>query len=279
MPSADRARFGHPGEGSEAESSSCGRRIPGDEVAPNGKPSPIRSRGAPWVDERNPQGVPSRTMQKLARYLATNTTGASARRASVRCELHHRDRRADIHFISTFARDMKTRCRSSSRTDGRLGPRAAERSSSRLTDPTAHGGRQPMLSICDSVDAGLRVLRKTHQRGLGPRAHRRAWVLLMKRLGYTGFVAQGGDWGALVTDLMGQAAPECSDPHHMAGTVPPELDQAAFAGAPTPPNSRARRSRRTSSSLLLCKGLSTHRRWDTAPKRVRIADSPSAWPR
>src|SRR6185369_7943648 len=59
---------------------------------------------------------------------------------------------------------------------------------------------------------------------------------LMKRLGYRKFVAQGGDWGAIITDLMGaQTAPELIGIHtNMAGAIPPAIDGAAFAGAPPP---------------------------------------------
>src|ERR1700704_2785415 len=58
----------------------------------------------------------------------------------------------------------------------------------------------------------------------------------MKRLGYTKFVAQGGDWGGLVVDQMGvQAAPELLGIHtNFPGAVPPDIDKAAFSGAPTP---------------------------------------------
>jgi pimeloyl-ACP methyl ester carboxylesterase len=58
----------------------------------------------------------------------------------------------------------------------------------------------------------------------------------MKRLGYTKFVAQGGDWGAIVVDQMGvEAPPELLAIHtNMAGAVPPEIDGAAFTGAPEP---------------------------------------------
>jgi pimeloyl-ACP methyl ester carboxylesterase len=64
----------------------------------------------------------------------------------------------------------------------------------------------------------------------------RAWVVLMKRLGYTQFVAQGGDWGAIIVDQMGvQAAPELLGIHtNMAGIFPVDIDQAASAGAPAP---------------------------------------------
>jgi pimeloyl-ACP methyl ester carboxylesterase len=64
----------------------------------------------------------------------------------------------------------------------------------------------------------------------------RAWVVLMNRLGYTRYAAQGGDWGALITDLMGvQAPPGLLGIHtNMAGAVPPDIDKAAQAGASPP---------------------------------------------
>ena len=58
----------------------------------------------------------------------------------------------------------------------------------------------------------------------------------MKRLGYTKFVAQGGEWGAVITELMGvQAPPELLGIHvNMPGAVPAEVDKAAATGAPMP---------------------------------------------
>ena len=71
---------------------------------------------------------------------------------------------------------------------------------------------------------------------MGTRSHCAAWTTLMKRLGYTKFVAQGGDWGAIIVDTMGvQAPPELLGIHsNMPGAVPPDIDKAAGAGTPTP---------------------------------------------
>src|SRR3984893_141884 len=65
----------------------------------------------------------------------------------------------------------------------------------------------------------------------------RAWITLMKRLGYSKFVAQGGDWGAVITELMGVQAPqELLGIHtNMPGIFPSDIDKAAASGAPVPP--------------------------------------------
>src|SRR5688500_6496750 len=88
----------------------------------------------------------------------------------------------------------------------------------------------------DAVNAGLRIFRQGDDHRLAPARIARAWVVLMKRLGYTKFVAQGGDWGAIITDQMGvQAPPELLGIHtNMPGAVPAEIDKAAFTGAPMP---------------------------------------------
>jgi pimeloyl-ACP methyl ester carboxylesterase len=106
-----------------------------------------------------------------------------------------------------------------------------------LTNPTAHGG-----SATDAFDVvipsmpGYGFSGKPTTPGWGPDHIARAWVTLMKRLGYRKFVAQGGDWGAVVVDLMGlHAAPELLGIHtNMPGIYPAEIDQAAFSGAPAP---------------------------------------------
>jgi pimeloyl-ACP methyl ester carboxylesterase len=106
-----------------------------------------------------------------------------------------------------------------------------------LTDPTAHGASasDAFHLVIPSIP-GYGFSGKPTASGWGPARIARAWVVLMKRLGYTRFVAQGGDWGAVVTDLMGvQAPPELLGIHtNMPGIFPANIDQAAFSGAPAP---------------------------------------------
>jgi pimeloyl-ACP methyl ester carboxylesterase len=106
-----------------------------------------------------------------------------------------------------------------------------------LTNPTAHGASaEDAFHLVIPSIPGYGFSGKPTTSGWGPDRIARAWVTLMKRLGYTKFVAQGGDWGAIVVDLMGvQAPPELLGIHtNMPGIFPAEIDQAAFSGAPAP---------------------------------------------
>jgi len=106
-----------------------------------------------------------------------------------------------------------------------------------LTNPTAHGASAAdAFHLVIPSMPGYGFSGKPTTTGWGPDRIARAWTVLMKRLGYRQFVAQGGDWGALITDQMGaQAPPELLGIHtNMPGAVPPEIDGAAFTGAPAP---------------------------------------------
>jgi pimeloyl-ACP methyl ester carboxylesterase len=106
-----------------------------------------------------------------------------------------------------------------------------------LTNPTAHGGseRDAFHLVIPSMP-GYGFSGKPTTTGWDVDHIARAWVVLMRRLGYTQFVASGGDWGALVTELMGvQAPPELLGIHtNMPGVFPVEIDKAAASGAPAP---------------------------------------------
>ena len=106
-----------------------------------------------------------------------------------------------------------------------------------LTNPTAHGANaSDAFHLVIPCMPGYGYSGKPTAPGWDVARIARAWVTLMKRLGYTKFVAQGGDWGAIVTDVMAaQAPPELLGIHsNMPGVIPPEIDKAAQSGAPTP---------------------------------------------
>jgi pimeloyl-ACP methyl ester carboxylesterase len=106
-----------------------------------------------------------------------------------------------------------------------------------LTDPTAHGGQpSDAFDVVIPSIPGFGFSGKPAEAGWGPERIASAWPKLMSRLGYDRYIAQGGDWGALIVDLMGARMPDGLLGIHtnFAATMPAELDAAALRGDPPP---------------------------------------------
>ena len=184
------------------------------------------------------QGVQLATMQKLAAYWATeyDWRRVEARMNALPQFITTIDG-LDIHFI--HVRSQHPNAMPLIVTHGWPGSIIEQlKIIDPLTNPTAHGG-----SEADAFDVvvpslpGYGFSGKPASTGWDPPRIARAWVTLMTRLGYTRFAAQGGDWGGMVTDIMGaQAPPELLGIHvTWPFTVPPEIDKAAQSGSPMPP--------------------------------------------
>lgn len=183
------------------------------------------------------QGVPLATIQKLARYWATeyDWRKVEARLNAVPNFTTEIDG-LDIHFI--HARSKHEDALPLIVSHGWPGSIIEQlKLIGPLTDPTAHGGTEAdAFHVVIPSMPGYGFSGKPNNTGWGPEHIARAWDILMKRLGYTRYAAQGGDWGALVVDLMGAQAPQGLLGIHtnMPRVVPPAIDSAALAGAPTP---------------------------------------------
>ena len=183
------------------------------------------------------QGVQLATMQKLAHYWATDYDWRKIEaKLNALPQFITEIDGLDIHFI--HVRSKHENALPLIVTHGWPGSIIEQmKIIEPLTNPTAHGG-----SASDAFDLvipsmpGYGYSGKPTTTGWDVAHIARAWVVLMKRLGYTKFLAQGGDWGAVITEEMGVLAPpELLGIHtNMPGVFPAEIDAAAFSGAPAP---------------------------------------------
>jgi pimeloyl-ACP methyl ester carboxylesterase len=106
-----------------------------------------------------------------------------------------------------------------------------------LTNPTAHGGKaEDAFDVVIPSMPGYGFSERPTTTGWNPDRMARAWDVLMKRLGYDHYVAQGGDWGSVVADVMAKQAPRGLVGIHvnMPATIPPEVAAALTRGGPPP---------------------------------------------
>ena len=230
------------------------------------------------------QGVPLETMQKLARYWATDYDWR-------RCEAELNALPQfiteidglDIHFI--HVRSQHDDALPLVVNHGWPGSVVEQlKIIDRLTDPTAHGATaDDAFHLVIPSMPGYGFSDKPSETGWGPERMGRAWDVLMKRLGYSQYVAQGGDWGAFVVDQMGLQAPEGLLAIHtnMPAAVPPEIDRATLAGEP-PPADLSEEERRAYEGLIRTYGQVEYAHMMAARPQTLygIADSPvglAAW--
>ncbi len=183
------------------------------------------------------QGVRLATMQKLARYWGTDHDWrkCEARINAVPNFITNIDG-LDIHFIQVKSKEKNALPMII--THGWPGSFIEQmKVIAPLTDPVAYGGKaEDAFDVVIPSLPGYGFSGKPTAPGWDPPRIARAWTTLMKRLGYTRFVAQGGDWGNAVSETMAvQAPPELLGiSTNMAATVPAEISKAMASGSPPP---------------------------------------------
>jgi pimeloyl-ACP methyl ester carboxylesterase len=230
------------------------------------------------------QGVQLATMQALARYWATDYDWRKCEsRLNTRPQFITEIDGLDIHFI--HVRSKHENALPLIVTHGWPGSIIEQlKIIDPLANPTAYGASaSDAFHVVIPSMPGYGFSGKPTSTGWGPERMGRAWAELMKRLGYTRYVAQGGDWGAFVVDQMGLQAPAGLLAIHtnMPATVPADVDKALLAGSPAPAGLSADEQRAYEQLVRTFKQVDYARLMGSRPQTLYgIADSPvglAAW--
>ncbi|WP_089812534.1 epoxide hydrolase family protein [Chitinophaga sp. YR627] len=200
-----------------------------------------RVKATKWADKETvgdiSEGVPLKTLQSLAKYWGS---GYDWRKAEAKLNAFPQFMttidEVDIHFI--HVRSKEKNALPIILTHGWPGSVFEFlKVIDPLVNPTAYGGKpEDAFDVIIPSMPGYGFSGKPTTTGWGPEHIASAWITLMDRLGYKKYVAQGGDWGAIITDQMALQAPKALIGIHtnMPGAVPADIDKATHAGTPAP---------------------------------------------
>ena len=184
------------------------------------------------------QGVQLATIQALASYWAADYEAQGRGEAQRLAPVHDRDRRGGYPLHPRQVAAGKRVAADHDPRLARLGHRVARDGRAADGPDRARRQRRGCLRSRAALPARVRALRRAGRDRLGPGRTARAWAELMRRLGYTRYVAQGGDVGAGVTDAMSRQAPEGLVGIHtnllvpaLSGTMPTDTDEERAAAA------------------------------------------------